>query len=274
MSQTSGRRFDVKGRNIQIKLVPNGDQLAVSDATIERQAHLEELTERPGEKPLVVAGDRLIVKSANAEDTRVTVTGNPGRLAAAGMTLEGGAIEMQRNIDRLWIDGPGRMTMPMTQDLNGRPIERPQLLTVIGRAAWTFSPTRSSSRRTSRAQSGHQLLNTGKLAGGAQPPDRLCQSARSRTARNRPIVRNLPRCVVTVRRVLKSREFDERNVQTSFDLMHAFDLGIDQVTRRHRRPRPGHHHARRPRHEPGDRRPQLGADQRRAAPTARRPAIN
>ena len=43
MSQTPGRRFDVKGRSIQIKLVPVGDQLAVSDAAIERQAHLEEI---------------------------------------------------------------------------------------------------------------------------------------------------------------------------------------------------------------------------------------
>jgi hypothetical protein len=229
MSQTPGRRFDVKGRSIQIKLVPVGDQLAVSDAAIDRQAHLEELTERPGEKPLVVDGDRLLVKAANAEDTHVTVVGNPGKLAAAGMTLEGGAIEMQRNIDRLWIDGPGRMTMPVAQDLNGRPIERPQVLTVDWKGGMDFLSNTVVFSQLVEAQSGHQFLNTEKLAAVLSRPIDFANPRGLNVTQpaDRPQLAQV-RC--HGKAVLKSREVDERGVQTAFDLMHVYDLGIDQVT--------------------------------------------
>ena len=111
----------------------------------------------------MVDGDRLLVKAANAEDTHVTVTGNPGHLAAAGMTLDGRTIEMQRNIDRLWIDGPGRMTMPVSQDLNGQPIERPQSLIVNWQGGMDFQSNTVVFSKVVEAQSGHQLLNTEKL---------------------------------------------------------------------------------------------------------------
>lgn len=230
MAQTPGRRFDVRGRSIQIKLVPNGDQLAVSDAAIDRQAHLEEIvTERAGDKPLVVDGDRLLVKAANAEDTRVTVTGNPGQLAAAGMTLAGGNIEMQRNIDRLWIDGPGRMTMPVAQDLNGRPIERPQVLTVTWQGGMDFMSNTVVFSKLVEAQSGHQFLNTEKLAAVLSRPIDFANPRGLNVTQptDRPQLAQV-RCQGLA--VLKSREFDERGVQTAFDLMHVFDLGIDQVT--------------------------------------------
>lgn len=230
MTQTPGRRFEVKGRSIQIKLVPNGDQLAVSDAVIDRQAHLEEIvTERVGEKPLIVDGDRLLVKAANAEDTRVTVTGNPGHLAAAGMTLEGGAIEMQRNIDRLWIDGPGRMTMPVAQDLNGRPIERPQVLTVTWQGGMDFQSNTVVFSKLVEAQSATQFLNTEKLAAVLSRPIDFAnpRGLNSTQPTDRPQLAQV-RCYGPAD--LKSREFDERGVQTAFDLMHAYDLGIDQVT--------------------------------------------
>src|SRR4029079_5570583 len=162
-------------------------------------------------------------------DTRVTVAGHPGQLAAAGMTLEGGAIEMQRNIDRLWIDGPGRMTMPMTQDLNGRPIERPQLLTVNWQGGMDFQSNTVVFSQKVRAQSANQLLDTGKLTAVLSRPIDFAnpRGLNSTQPANRPQLAQV-RCYGPA--VLESRELDERGVQTAFDLLHAFDLGIDQVT--------------------------------------------
>ena len=210
--------------------MPVGDQLAVSDAAIDGQAHLEEIVAQPaGEKPLVVEGDRLLVRAANAEDTRVTVTGNPGQLAAAGMTLAGRTIEMQRNLNRLWIDGAGRMTMPVTQDLNGRPIERPQLLTVTWQGGMDFLSNTVVFSKLVEAQSGHQFLNTEKLAAVLSRPIDFAnpRGLNSTQPADRPQLAQV-RCYGPAD--LKSREFDERGEQTSFDLMHAFDLAVDQVT--------------------------------------------
>ena len=195
--------------------------MAVSEAAIEGQAHLEELVvARPGEKPLVVDGDRLLVKAANSDDTRVTVAGNPGQLAAAGMTLAGRTIDIQRNIDRLWIDGPGRMTMPVAQDLNGRPIEKPQQLTVSWQGGMDFRSNTVLFSRAVVAQSSNQFLNTEKLEATLSRPIDFAnpRGLASNQPADRPQLAQV-RCYGPS--LLKSREVDERGMQTATDLMHA-----------------------------------------------------
>jgi hypothetical protein len=79
------------------------------------------------------------------------------------------------------------------------------------------------------AQSGHQFLNTEQLSAVLSRPIDFAnpRGLNSTQPADRPQLAQV-RCYGLA--VLKSREFDERGVQTAFDLMHVFDLGIDQVT--------------------------------------------
>jgi hypothetical protein len=97
-------------------------EFSVTNVTLEDQAHLEELTPKPGVKPLLVDGDAAS-QSAD-EQMRVTVVGKPkGRSCRAFCRAK---IEVEKQTNHLWVAGTGRMMPLMEQDLNGRPLPRPQ----------------------------------------------------------------------------------------------------------------------------------------------------
>lgn len=228
--QNPDRRFEASGRRIQIKMLPNADQLAVSDVTIENQASLKELTPAgAGQRPLVVHGDRLHVAAANTDDMRVTVSGRPGHLEAAGITLDGLAIEMERKTNRLWIDGPGRMTMPIEQDLNGQALARPQSLAVNWQGGMDFRADTVVFKRAVDARSEHQLLRTERLE--AVLTRAIDFSTPARPPSDRPEDRpQLARILSVGPTFLESREFDEQGAATAHDQMRASDLAIDNAS--------------------------------------------
>jgi hypothetical protein len=227
--QNPTQRFDVRGGKVQIKLVPDGDQLAVSAATIENHAHLQELTPRPNERPLVVKGDRLHVTEANSEQTRVAVIGNPGQLESGGMTLSGRTIEMERKTNRLWINGPGQMTMPVEQDMNGQPLAKPQSLLVTWKGSMGFQTQTVVFLQGVLAQSEQQFLTTEKLEVTLSRPIDFGRPPGGAPGRpqDRPQLSQMRSYGPTV---LKSRDFDERGVQTSTNMLRTFDLAIDQIS--------------------------------------------
>jgi lipopolysaccharide export system protein LptA len=223
------QRFEARGRAIKIKLLPDGDQLAVSEATIDAQAHLQELTPRPGERPLVVKGDRVHVAQANTEAMRVTVSGNPGMVEAGGMTLAGRAIEMERDTNRLWIDGPGRMTMPVEQDLNGQPLPKPQSMAVTWQGGMTFQTNTVTFNGNVVAQSEQQYLSTEKMEAVLSRPVDFARPPRPGGDRpdERPQLARM-RCFGPA--LIRSREFDDKGVQSSINTVRSFDLAIDRLS--------------------------------------------
>ena len=228
--QSAGQRFSVRGGLMRIKLIPEGEQFAVSAVTVENQARLEEISPpKPGEKPLVVEGDRLHVDQANTEETHVTVNGMPGYIEAGGLTLRGAAIDMEKHTNRLWVDGPGRLTMPMTQDLDGRPIAQPQNLDITWQKRMDFAGQNAVFLGDVQAKSQHQFLSTDKLEAVL---NRIVDFANpTPDARTRP--EDKPQLVSVRcygRAYLESRQFDERGTQTTFDRMEALDLSIDKIT--------------------------------------------
>ncbi|MBI3838512.1 MAG: hypothetical protein HY288_11345 [Planctomycetia bacterium] len=227
--QTYGQRFGVRGGLLRIRFVPEGDQLAVSDVTVEKQARLEEISApRPGEKPLLVQGDRLHVAEANSDQTRVTVTGKPGYLEAGGMTLRGEAIEMEKHTNRLWIDGPGRMTMPIDQDLNGQPIARPQILNITWQGGMNFQSNTVIYERGVLVKSENQLLRTEKLeAILSRPVDFSTANQPGGGPDERPQLAHI-RCYGPA--FVESREFDERGQQSRFNQWEGIDLEFDKAT--------------------------------------------
>jgi hypothetical protein len=228
--QKPAQRFDVRGRRMQVKLASTGEQMTVSGVTVEDQAQLEELpSEQRGQRPLLARGNRLVVTAANTEETRVTVSGKPGHLEAGGITLDGQNIEMERKTSRLWIDGPGRMTMPVEQGLDGQPIARPGQLAVTWQGGMNFQANTVVFRQTVEAQSEYQFLATDKLEAVFSRPIDFANPTPSASQRpeDRPQVAHV-RCYGPA--FLKSREFDERGVQSSLNLVRASDLAIDRAS--------------------------------------------
>ena len=229
-AKTPAQRFDVRGGQIHIQLVPNGDQLAVSSVTIEKQARLKELTPaQAGSKPLLVHGDRLHVTEANTEATRVTVSGRPGYLEDGGMTLEGSQIEMEKHTSRLWINGPGRMTMPVEQDLNGQPIAHPQPLTITWRGGMAFQGNSVVFQTDVVARTESQSLGTEKLEAVFSRPIDFSQPKPEQPGKpaDKPELAHV-RCFG--RATLAGRQVDDRGQQTGVYELDALDLAVNKIS--------------------------------------------
>ncbi len=231
-NQNPAQRFAVRGGSIQVHLLAEGQQMAASSVTVERQAHLEELTPaKPGEKPLVVAGDRLHVVGANTDDTLVTVTGRPGQLEAGGMNLRGPEIKLEKRSNHLWIAGPGQMTMPMQQDLDGKPIARPQLLDITWQRAMDFRSDTVVYQGAVLAKSERQFLRTEKLQATLTRPIDFANPQPKPDPRDKPDEKpQVAQIRCFGRAYLQGRTVDERGAQTAFDKMEAYDLAINKIT--------------------------------------------
>jgi hypothetical protein len=168
------------------------------------------------------------VTGANAPQTRITVTGQPGYLEAGGMTLRGGTIEMDKQAGRLWIDGPGRMTLPMDRDFSGKPLPNPLAVDITWRGRMNFQGKTVSYERSVEVKSQWQLLATERLdAMLTREIDFDNPRGASQQANERPDLAHV-RTFGPV--YLESREFDDRGMQTSFAQMEAFDLSLDRMT--------------------------------------------
>lgn len=230
--QNPTEQFDVTGRSVTIRLVPRGDdELTIAAATIDGAAQLEQISTATGTKQrsLLVKGDQLRVTGADTPDTKVTIAGSPGYVEAGGMMLWGGAIELERAKNWLWIDGPGRLSMPMTQDLDGRPLPRPQMLTVDWKRRMDFQSNTAVFDGAVVARSAQQLLNTEKLEAilteaidFSNPNVGAAPGARRRA--DLAVVRSHGPTS------LESRQFGEDGAQTTYSRMELADLSINRTS--------------------------------------------
>jgi len=155
------------------------DSLAdVSDVIIEGNASIDQIkTTRPDEAPLRARGHRLIVKQAHIQDGRIIeivgspseITENgrtikvvpvPGHVEARGLSLDGQRIQLDQGINRLWIDGPGKMTLPMTRDLEGKVLTQPQPLLITWQGGLDFNGQAAKFRSGVLAKTKQQYLET------------------------------------------------------------------------------------------------------------------
>ena len=231
---TAGQRYAVRAGSIQVKLLPRGKEFDVAGVTLEDQAHLQELSAKSGVKPLVVSGGRLHVADANGDQTRVTVTGKPALVEAGGMTLNGETIELEKHTNHLWVEGPGKLSMPVDRDPTGLALEQPQNVNVGWQGRMNFQSNTVVFERDVRVTTQLQLLSTAKLEAVLDRPidfsnaDTVPRPAAGggRAAQGPQLA--FVRCYGEA--VLDSRELDANGAQVGIDRMSVLDLAINQQT--------------------------------------------
>ena len=108
-----------------VLMIDQGSQQSseLSELMVEENVHLAETqTALPTEKPLLITGSLLKVTDANRPTSVVHVLGQPAHFEGRGMSLTGPDINLDRGVNLLWIDGPGRMDLPVDRDPEGRPL--------------------------------------------------------------------------------------------------------------------------------------------------------
>ncbi len=116
------QKFDVTGDLLRVQLLRQSEKTSVGDVTVDGNVRFVETvmrTAEPGQIPLSITGNLLQLRSASSDRATAKVTGQPAEVVARGLTMNGATIQLDRGANRLWIDGPGQMTLPASRDLPG-----------------------------------------------------------------------------------------------------------------------------------------------------------
>jgi lipopolysaccharide export system protein LptA len=109
-------KLEVRGREIQLRVIRRGSDTAVEDLAIQGAVHVEELI--PPDQataPLSLDGDLVTLRRGTSPEAKLEVSGRPAKVAARGLSLSGATIHLRRMDNRLWIPGPGEAVLPLTE---------------------------------------------------------------------------------------------------------------------------------------------------------------
>jgi hypothetical protein len=127
LAARSPQRFELAGNHLQVQLLQRGNEMEVEHLILDGNVRLREIqTAKPGDAPLNVVGDLIQLEDANTPQGRMLVQGAPAEVAARQVAVVGEKIQLNRQRNRMWIAGPGRMMLPIAATaLQGRqePVE-------------------------------------------------------------------------------------------------------------------------------------------------------
>ncbi len=219
-----GAHFQIDADLLQAQVVMAGERSELSGLILDGSVNVRETrTERPGDEPVVITGDRVQMVDASQPYAYVTVTGSPAHFEGRTLGLTGPNINLNRGTNKLWIDGPGRLDLVLPRDLQGREIPGGLPL----RIEWK-KRMRPEDARTIRfegavvASTQNQQLRAESLDAIFQQPLQFSDPKRQAEPKIEQI-----RCGGGV--VLESRTFDTQGL-ASFERIEVPDLAIQLVS--------------------------------------------
>lgn len=137
--QAPGQKMHLLGDVVRIQLTRSGEETALDEVSVDGKVKLWDAPLKPGAQPqLVITGDALRLRGGTEATAVVRVLGAPAVIVAQGMTLRGSNVHLHRAENRMWIEGPGDMQLPLTSDLSGKQLERPTEVLVRWQQGFEF----------------------------------------------------------------------------------------------------------------------------------------
>jgi len=220
------QKFDVSGQLVQLRVASGEGVNGVEDLTIQGNASIDEIqTSQPGQAPLKLRGEAVELRGGTTPDAIVHVVGQPAKISARGLSLQGDAIHLHRGENRVWIDGPGDATFPLPQKIPpaGRPVEPPEFMRVTWQRKMNFDGQTVHLEEDVQARTATQLVLCGQLDA----------SINERIDFARPQLEgkvSLAEMKLDGGVYLENRTLDETGQQTSFDTLETPNLYINQLT--------------------------------------------
>jgi len=217
------QHFEVRCKLLRALIILAGQQTELKELILEGEVSLKETqTSRPGENPLVVIGRQIHVLDASRPYLALTVQGQPAHVEARGLALNGPAINLHRGTNRLWIDGPGWMSLPMDRDLHGRPVGRATQIEVHWQHRMEFDGRSARFDESVLASSPGWQLRTDSLEVQLREPVVFTSP---HPASNVQVHRLICRSDV----LLENRSWDAQG-ELSRDQIEVADLTVDLIT--------------------------------------------
>lgn len=225
-NQGPPQKFDVTGQLVQMRVASGGEVNGVEDLTIQGNASIDEIqTSQPGQAPLKLRGEAVELRGGTTPDAIVHVVGQPAKISARGLSLQGDAIHLHRGENRVWIDGPGDATFPLPQKIPppGRPVAPPEFMRVTWQRKMNFDGQTIHLEEDVQARTSMQLVLCGQL--DASITERIDFAQPQVNGKVSLAEMKLDGGVF-----LENRTLDELGQQTSFDTLETPNLYINQLT--------------------------------------------
>jgi lipopolysaccharide export system protein LptA len=159
------RRFHVRGDVAQASVLVRNDRAHLTKLMLEGAVQLDEIPVVPSnEKPMHLRGDRITVSDAHdMTQTEISVIGRLATFQGRGMALTGTNINVDAKSNRLWIDGSGKMELPVDRGLKAEPLPHPELLTLTWQKEMNFDGRKVQFEEKVVAQTQGRQLKTEHL---------------------------------------------------------------------------------------------------------------
>lgn len=217
------QQFEVQGKLLRVQILLAGQHTEVGELILEGDVYLTETqTSQPDQKPLVVVGDQIHVVDASRPYLALSVQGQPAHVEARGLGLNGSKINLHRGTNRLWIDGPGWMSLPLDRDLEGRPATRNEQIDIHWQQRMEFDGRSIRFEDSVLASSSCWQLRTDSLEVQLREPIVF-------TATKSAVHPELHRLICRSDVLLENRSSDARG-EVSRDRVEVADLTVDMIT--------------------------------------------
>ncbi|MCH8921751.1 MAG: hypothetical protein IIA67_01240 [Planctomycetes bacterium] len=148
------RKYQCRADSLRMDVVLIGRRSRLKGATLRGRVQLDETRlDHPQQPVLTVKGDLVEVLGADTPNTTVTIKGAPALVEAQQVTLTagdeslGGSIELDQAANRMWIRGPGRMTLSQTTHPDTSKPRRVESLEVLWQEGLEFDGQTATYRK-------------------------------------------------------------------------------------------------------------------------------
>ncbi|MFZ5833054.1 MAG: hypothetical protein ACOY3P_23450 [Planctomycetota bacterium] len=227
-AQAAGRsHFEIRGRRLRARVaLPEHGEAELVELLLEDDVEFKETqTAQPGERPIRITGKQVHAIDAMRPHAAVTVVGEPAKHAhfeGRGLGLTGPNINLNRGVNRLWVDGGGRMDVPIDRDLQGQPLAVPSMLSIDFQKRMEFDGLTARFEQSVVAGTPAQRLMTETLEVIFREPIRFAEGQPQPDAQPKQIL-----CRGGVS--MESRTI-ENGQQVRLDRMQMADLGINLLS--------------------------------------------
>lgn len=164
-SSPPAQRFDVRGRNLRLKMLLEEPQTRLAELIIDQDVDISEVqTAQPDEQPLRLKGDRVHLTQSAPQQAVVTITGRPAHIEARGLSMDSARIDLDQADNRIWTAGQGEMEVLVDRDLDGNLLTEPKPLHVTWNGGMEFDGFVARFSEAVKARQEAQELHTNVLA--------------------------------------------------------------------------------------------------------------
>jgi lipopolysaccharide export system protein LptA len=226
----SSQHLKVAGGSLQARMQLHDRQIVdVVDIVIQDGVRLEETqNSAPNEHPILIGGDRLHGTNLLSVNTVVNVTGRPAHCEARGLHLTGSNINLNRSINRLWIEGPGNMDYHLSGNTFGQSLIPGQTMNMSGTLKINWQKGMVFDGRTAKFEESVSAatpqfnLQTKILEAKFKQPMSFSDFSLQNQDKN-----DLEKLQCWGGVLLENHSFDERQQPVSYDRMQVVDLAVN-----------------------------------------------